>query len=190
MKKVLFQVMLFVLSNLCCVGVYLIVFVAMNIFASSSFNEMVKSGVFNVLACTIMSFIFVIPFFRIYFLENEDFKNSFLFFTFEKEMKLTECVKEHFRLYGKTELICGAVYFVLLSIVPLSIQWNVGVGFIFASSAFFLSAIPIQVLGVLAWLLYVSVLYLLCLVLAMWKWNREKLHKFDHKEKEIDSRPL
>lgn len=69
------------------------------------------------------------------------------------------------------------IVILILACIPSLLLGKIGLGFVFSSVFLFYDLIPIQPLAALAWAAYVCVAYIICLMFAYKKWEKERLHK-------------
>lgn len=85
-------------------------------------------------------------------------------------------VKKHFHEFGKQELLVMLFFYIFCHLFRCIGWGGVDLAMHFLSSGSFIIIIPIQPLAVLIWVLYVGVAYVICLMFAYKKWDKERLY--------------
>ena len=134
------------------------------------------NNTFSLILYAVTTFLYGFPLYFVYFLKNKEFKYNFLKSTEGKDLNIKEAINNHFKLYLKEELIIMAVFFVMAAFIPFNISGKF-LAFFYMSISLFYEVISIQPLAALAWAVYVAFLYVVCLVVAFKKWDRERLHR-------------
>lgn len=175
----------FFLSNLAVLGIgFVCMLLANTLFRSLIFagadNRQWSDFVFDIS----MTLGFIYPFYKIYFIGNNDFKTFYLK-TSEQGVTGKVLILQHLKTFAKAEAVFLFIVAALIAIVPPAIMGKTGASFILASASFFIDYIPnyiiqnplVQVVGAVIWLLYIAGLYVLCLKMAHAHWEKTRCRK-------------
>ena len=177
MDSIFNKVWRFMLSNLASVGIYFCLVLLVGLFYNSLFDNWSDNKTFNVITYGFVMIGFPFLYYFIYFFKNDEYKRKFISHTVGKEWSIKEELKCHFHTFGKQELAILLAFYVVLAFVPNLWLGKIGLGFAFFSISLFYEVIPIQPLAALIWVVYICVVYVICLSFAYRKWDKERLRK-------------
>ncbi len=177
MKKQFPRIGRFILANLAVSGVFIGVMLAIGIF----YAKLIEDGADNRALTDLISFgaatlSFGFPLYFLYFLKDDEYKRHYLSEAAE-EKTWKQALVSHLKTFGKYDLISLLVVSIPIALIPEVIIGKTGLSFLFFSASLFITHVPVQILGVLCWDVYVALVYIICVPLAQRKWKNSRIHR-------------
>ena len=188
MKDFFGRFLRFLLSNFAVFGIGFVCMLLANTLVKSLVYESADHRMWSDLVFDLsMTLGFILPFYKIYFLGNGEYKTFYLKTT-EAGVFGKELLVQHLKKFAKAEAEFLVIASGVIAVVPPSIMGKTGASFVLASASFFIDFIPnyliqnsiVQVASALIWMLYVAALYVICLKMAHTHWEKNRCRKVNH----------
>jgi hypothetical protein len=177
MKKQIPRIGRFILANLAVAGIEVGIMVVVSMFWGSGIEEAADNRALSDLIITGFATLSLgFPFYFLYFLKDDEYKSHYLSEAAE-EKTWKQALISHLKAFGKYDLISLLVVSVPIAVIPEVIMGKTGLSFLFFSASLFIVNMPVQILAVLCWDIYVALVYIICVPLAQRKWKKGRIHR-------------
>ena len=177
MKKQISRIGRFIIANLAVSGAMIGFMVVAMMFCGKWIEESADNrAVFDLIFFCVATLSLGVPLYLLYFLKDDEYKRHYLSQpTEEKTWK--QALVSHLKTFGKYDLISLLVISIPIALIPEVIIGKTGLSFLFFSASLFITYVPVQILAVLCWDVYVALVYIICVPLAQRKWKKGRIHR-------------